>query len=245
MIQPPPPPAATREDGQKGFTLLEVMVAIAILGLALTAIFSSEAGAIKTAHRARKMQVATLLARCKMGELEEQLLEEGFPAIESRGSDECCEDAEQEGFECTWAVRRIELPVPGEIEDSEGLDGSLLAEQRGENEDDDPTRAPTLEDAQGLGLGSTVDGLLGGAGSMSGDMMGELALTYAYPILKPNLEERVRRVDLTVRWAEGEAEKTFELARFVVAEPGQVAPPPELGSTDLSGGAGEEGGGNP
>ncbi|HJK97507.1 MAG TPA: type II secretion system protein, partial [Polyangiaceae bacterium LLY-WYZ-14_1] len=101
MIQPPPPPAASREDGQKGFTLLEVMVAIAILGLALTAIFSSEAGAIKTAHRARKMQVATLLARCKMGELEEQLLEEGFPAIESRGSDECCEDAEQEGFECT------------------------------------------------------------------------------------------------------------------------------------------------
>ena len=33
-----------------GFTLLEVMVAVAILALSLTAIFASEAGAIKMAH---------------------------------------------------------------------------------------------------------------------------------------------------------------------------------------------------
>jgi len=210
-----------------GFTLLEVMVAIAILGLALTAIFSSEAGAIKTAHRARKIQTATLLARCKMGEIEEELARNGFPAIESKGRDDCCVDAEQEGFECRWSVTRIELPLPGDLEEGEGVDGALLAEAREDNADD-PTRAPTLEQAQSLGLEGTVNQALGGAGVASGDMLGELALTYAYPIIKPGLEERVRRVDVTVLWREGEAEKDMKVARFVVAERGQIPPPPGL-----------------
>jgi general secretion pathway protein I len=37
----------------RGFTLLEVMIAVAILGLSLTAIFSSEVGAANVAARAR------------------------------------------------------------------------------------------------------------------------------------------------------------------------------------------------
>jgi prepilin-type N-terminal cleavage/methylation domain-containing protein len=53
--------SARQRRGGSAFTLLEVMVAIAILAVSLTAIFSSEAGAIKMAHRARKMGMATLL----------------------------------------------------------------------------------------------------------------------------------------------------------------------------------------
>jgi len=54
----------------RGFTLLEVMIAVAILGLSLTAIFSSEVGAANIAARARRQNVAATLARCKMGEIE-------------------------------------------------------------------------------------------------------------------------------------------------------------------------------
>jgi prepilin-type N-terminal cleavage/methylation domain-containing protein len=56
-----------------GFSLLEVMVAIAILGLGLTAILSAQAGSFSAATQARSLSVATGLARCKMLEVEEKL----------------------------------------------------------------------------------------------------------------------------------------------------------------------------
>jgi prepilin-type N-terminal cleavage/methylation domain-containing protein len=77
----------------RGFTLLEVMIAVAILGLSLTAIFSSEVGAANVAARARRQNVAATLARCKMGEIEEVIAIEGLPALEKKDTDSCCEHA--------------------------------------------------------------------------------------------------------------------------------------------------------
>jgi general secretion pathway protein I len=99
----------TRPRSQ-GFTLLEVMVAVAILAISLGAVFSAEAGSVRTAVRARKMGLATLLVRCKMGEIEEDLAKKGLPAVHASGSDKCCKDAEIEGFKCKWEVQPIVLP---------------------------------------------------------------------------------------------------------------------------------------
>ena len=93
-----------------GFTLLEVMVAVAILAIALGAVFSAEAGSVRTAVRARKLGLATLLVRCKMGEIEEDLAKKGLPAVYASGSDKCCKDAEIEGFKCKWELQPIVLP---------------------------------------------------------------------------------------------------------------------------------------
>ena len=93
-----------------GFTLLEVMVAVAILAIALGSVFSAEAGSMRTAVRARKMGLATLLVRCKMGEIEEDFGKKGLPAIYASGSDKCCKDAEIDGFKCKWEVQPIVLP---------------------------------------------------------------------------------------------------------------------------------------
>ncbi|MGB5701633.1 MAG: type II secretion system protein, partial [Polyangiales bacterium] len=105
----------------RGFTLLEVMIAIAILGLSLTAIFSSEVGAANVAARARRQNVAATLARCKMGEIEEIIAIEGLPALEKKDTDACCEHAPVEGYECSWIVERIILPELGaqEADDDE------------------------------------------------------------------------------------------------------------------------------
>jgi general secretion pathway protein I len=86
------------------------MVAVAILALSLTAIFSSEAGAIKMAARARKMGAATLLVRCKMGEIEEKIASQGLPAVNDHGNDSCCEEAPIDGYKCDWEVDPILLP---------------------------------------------------------------------------------------------------------------------------------------
>ena len=58
----------------RGFTLLEVLVAVAILGLGLTMILSSQVGLFSSASRGEHLTVATNLARCKMAELEVDLL---------------------------------------------------------------------------------------------------------------------------------------------------------------------------
>ena len=109
---------------RSGFTLLEVMIAVAILGISLTAIFSSEVGAANVAARARRQNVAATLARCKMGEIEELIAVEGLPALEKKDTDSCCEHAPVEGFECDWIVDRIILPEFG-VGGEDGEDGEL------------------------------------------------------------------------------------------------------------------------
>ena len=190
----------------RGFTLLEVMIAVAILGLSLTAIFSSEVGAANIAARARRQNVAATLARCKMGEIEQIIAIEGLPAIEKKDTDSCCEHAPVEGFECEWLVERIILPELGaqddEDEDAQETPGSLIAEAS-----DEVT-------SQG---GTPQEMIAGQAGNLAG-----LALQLGYPILKPFLEEQVRRATVSVRWKEGPKERGFDVIQYLVAD--QPAP---------------------
>ena len=76
---------------------------------------------------------ATLLARCKMGEIEEQVLREGLPAVSANGIDECCETGEVEGFECEWEIMRIVLPdaIPTPLAVGPELDGEGVSQVRG------------------------------------------------------------------------------------------------------------------
>ena len=177
------------------FTLLEVMVAVAILGIALTAIFSSEAGAIRVGARARHMSVASLLARCKMGEIEENILREGMPAVSDDGRDECCEGGEQQGFRCEWSVERVELP------DALGVAGDGSPREAGAS-----ARAPAA----------------GGGGAAGGDALGSFAVQVAFPVLRPAIEEQVRRATVTVFWAEGEDERSFDVVQYLVADQGSM-----------------------
>jgi general secretion pathway protein I len=56
----------------RGFTLLEVMVAIALIAIALTAVFGSQSQSVSLAGEARFNTTATLLAQSKMAEIELQ-----------------------------------------------------------------------------------------------------------------------------------------------------------------------------
>jgi len=196
-----------------GFTLLEVMIAVAILGLSLTAIFSSEVGAANIAARARRQNNAVALARCKMGEIEEIISIEGLPALEKKDTDSCCDHAPIEGYECDWIVERIILPELGvgddEGEDEEGGDGSNPKELLDE----------AVDEVTGSG-GPTEQVIAGEAGNLA-----MLALQIGFPILKPFLEEQVRRATVTVRWTEGSKQRGFDLTQYLVSE--QLAPTDE------------------
>ena len=196
----------------RGFTLLEVMIAVAILGLSLTAIFSSEVGAANVAARARRQNVAATLARCKMGEIEEIVAIEGLPALEKKDTDACCEHAPIEGYECEWIVERIILPELGAQEGQEG--------DEDESEQDRSQRrlTETYDDINAQGGGTPQEVIAGQAGNLT-----SMALELGYPILKPFLEEQVRRATVTVRWKEGPREIGFDVIQYLVSE--QIASP--------------------
>ena len=55
-----------------GFTLLEVMVAMAIIAIALTAVFGSQSQSLTLASEAKFSTTAAFLAQSKMAEIEAQ-----------------------------------------------------------------------------------------------------------------------------------------------------------------------------
>jgi general secretion pathway protein I len=197
------------------FTLLEVMMAIAILAMCLTAIFSSQGGAVRMAGRSRRLGVATLLARCKMGEIEEQVAEEGLPALFDSGTDECCEEGEVEGYECKWEIVPVVLPetmfAPEEGAaggGGSGGGGGTLIDQLANKKSEDSN---AFDPAAMMAGGDT-----GGLASM--------ALGYVFPILKPAFEQQIRRATVVVQWREGELAKELDVTQYLVSQTPITAP---------------------
>ncbi len=94
-------PIALTPESDRGFTLLEVAVAVSILALGMVAISDVVGGALRNHRRADELDVATLLARGKMAQLEDEFAEEGF-----RDFDQDDEGTfEEEGHpDMRWAV---------------------------------------------------------------------------------------------------------------------------------------------
>ncbi|HEX8537172.1 MAG TPA: prepilin-type N-terminal cleavage/methylation domain-containing protein, partial [Cystobacter sp.] len=95
----------------RGFTLLETVVALAILALALMAIFDINSGAVANHAYAKKLTVATLLARSKMTDLEQKLYDEGF----SNDDQEESGDFSSEGWEGFKWRAKIIAPKTDEV----------------------------------------------------------------------------------------------------------------------------------
>jgi general secretion pathway protein I len=225
--------------------LIEVMVAVVILAVGLASLFTSEAGAVRIAQRARTTTIATMLARCKMGEVEERVAKEGWPAERIDGRDECCEGGEHDGFKCEWKVERIVLPELGGEEGETGgtggtggggkLAGGFTA---GRDEKGSALAAgapPPLGsgsarplpgafsgladggvESEGGILGSVVTSM--GESSGGGDPLSALVMELTFPVMKPVIEEGVRRATITVSWKEGDKEQTFDVVQYLVNE---------------------------
>jgi general secretion pathway protein I len=213
------------------FTLLEVMLAVAILAMCLTAIFSSEGAAVRMAGRSRRLGVASLLARCKMSEIEEQVAEEGLPAIFDSGSDECCEEGEVEGYECKWEIVPVVLPetmfAPEEgAAGNGGGGGGMIDQLAAANSEQGGTFDPAT-----MMAGGATDGLAA------------MAMGYVFPILKPAFEQQIRRATVVVQWREGEAQKEFDVTQYLVSPTPITAPTEgETGSDPNAAGGQTQGG---
>ncbi|HEV8245824.1 MAG TPA: type II secretion system protein [Polyangiaceae bacterium] len=196
---------------ERGFTLLEVLVAVSILGLGLTVILSSQASLFATSARGEKLTVATSLARCRMSETELDLLKTGYPLADESEEGECCNDESPDGFNCSWKIERVKLPeasLGGESDTDAGDSDELGALGKLTEVAQNPSAA--LGDNPDLG--SLAQELGGGEGAQG---MAPMLMGMVYPELKPMLEASIRKLTVSVAWKEGKNERSLKIVQYV------------------------------
>lgn len=172
-----------------GFTLMEVMIAMAILAGALTGLSLSLARAVRAATHARLMTTATFLCRQKLAELEDQFIVDGF--TDSAGvKEEKGEYKEEEFRNYSWRRTTESIRLPN-VSDMQTAATKLL------------------QDKQQIG-GSSSSGPSGGSkgdlGAGVGGMLGPV---------KDMLEQGIRRVTVSVWWVEaGRGEQHVDVVAF-------------------------------
>lgn len=170
-----------RRARRGGFSLLEVMVALAILAVALVILLEVSTRNVRSAHEVKMLTIATELARGKMLDIEEDLLHEGFQEMVETLEG----DFDEEGYpKFTWeaAIEKVELPEAGDL--------AAGAQQTGE---------PGAEGDSPLAGFMPMTGTSQDATAMAGT--GQVLAMF--PLFKPVLEQAIRKVTLTVKWKVG------------------------------------------
>ncbi len=220
---------------RRAFTLLEVVVALAILGLALLAIFDLNSGAVASHAYAKRLTIATMLARSKMTDIEQELYDKGFDTDDR----EISGDFRAEGWEAyTWTAQ-ILAPRTTEISPDKllemlfnvppGKDGlSGLAALLGGGRDggvggalSSLSGSGSLSQLQSLAQsqgGPTLGALGPGASAASGlgalGPFAALAQTQMQQLLQ-QIQQSVREVHLTVSWKEGKRTESIDVVNDV------------------------------
>ncbi|HET7786680.1 MAG TPA: prepilin-type N-terminal cleavage/methylation domain-containing protein [Myxococcales bacterium] len=207
-----------------GFTLLEVMIALAILAVALVAISNRNGGAVAMHAYSRRATEATLLLRGKMLDVEDDLQKNGF----SDFSDEKHGDFSQEsapGY--AWSAEILKPDVeldPAQLLTLLGATGK--SGQPSNVADAAQALAGTLTGAPGA-----AQSLKGGGGAaMLAGPMGGMFMNEAKTFIE-TLKKSVREIRLTVSWQDGKERRDVTASQIVVILPESVgktpgAPPP-------------------
>ncbi len=188
---------------RRGFTLLEVMVALAILATALMALADLGGSALENHLYARQLGTATLLARGKLAELEEKYEDSGFRDFDER--EEGTFDA-QGHPEFRW---RAELTKP---------DGQLGADQllgllTGAGTEAGGTQA-LLDQLLGGQQQGTDGGPTQGASPAGAAMAGMIQAQMQ--TFGEQLKQSLRELRFTVAWKNGKKDRQFTVTTHLV-----------------------------
>jgi general secretion pathway protein I len=216
---------------RRAFTLLEVMVATAILGLTLTVILSAEGGLAASNKSTANVGMAISLARCKMVEAEDKTLRFGYPMVDDLQLEQpCCNDEEVPGFKCDMRTELIVMPNPPTTNlDGGGLSLSASATPTSALSSVVPSgdipgtlamfggdggSTASLNFLDGGGLNNMLGQQMGGSGAGTQGLIG-MVMGFVYPFIKPMMEASIRRVTVTVRWKEGIKPKEFSIVQYL------------------------------
>lgn len=203
---------------RRGFSLLEVMVAMAILALSLTVIAGINANSFRSSNYARGLTVATLLARSKMLDIELELQNDGF----SQGERKMDGDFSEEGYdEVDWeaVVRPIDVDVSKLVKQFFGGDISA---------DNLPEQMQAFMGAsEGLGSDATAS-QLGDGGEVPADrvrdMLGGNQLELVFRQVSETLEDAIREIVLDVSWGPKGDRESVRFVQYITTQ-GRIAAP--------------------
>jgi general secretion pathway protein I len=212
-----PRPAARGAARPRGFTLLEVMVAMAILAMAMMALSDLVSQSLRNHTRAVRLEVATLLARGKLAALQDEFDRTGFKDFD-QDDEGTFEKEGHADVRWTLLVRKPRVELGPE---------SILALLTGAKGDDAGGMAQMLQELMGDkaaaaaasdgGPTSVVSGLTGGA-AMTGALQAQLTQ------VGEQIKKGLREVRLTVSWKDGAQEESFTVVTHLLSF-GTGAPP--------------------
>ncbi|HXU84036.1 MAG TPA: prepilin-type N-terminal cleavage/methylation domain-containing protein [Polyangia bacterium] len=203
--------------GERGFSLLEVMVAIAIMALSLVVIVRITSMNVRAAAHARMITTATFLARSKLAAVEDDIISLGFTDSDEENAGDFSDEG-QRNFRWESLVERVELPTDVAAQAQEAASDKTMEAQTG------PSANPMA--------------------AMAG-MMGGFMSTLIEPV-RVGLQESVRRVTVKVMWDEvGRDEQSFEVVTYMT-DPSKLDLAmglPAAGATGAGGSGGSAGAG--
>jgi general secretion pathway protein I len=207
---------------KRGFTLLEVVVAMAILGVALLAIFDLNAGAVASHAYVKRITVATQLARSKMTDIEQELYDKGFELDDevTRSGDFAAEG--WSGY--TWKARILAPHTAGVTPDKllEALfalppgEGGGLAALFGGLGGADGGAGGLAALSGGISNSALPPGASGPSGMNALGPFAALAQTQVTQLLD-QIRRGVREVRVTVLWKEGNRTESLDVVTDLVS----------------------------
>ena len=201
---------------KRGFTLLEVMISLAILAIALVAISDLNGGAVAMHAYSRRATEATLLLRGKMLDVEAELQKTGL----SDFNDEKHGDfAEENSPGYTWSAEILKPDVqldPSQLLNLIGVGGNNS--KQGGSGGNIAGAAASLAGLLG-GSSNALQGLQGGAAAgMLAGPLGGLLSSQATTFIE-TLKKSVREIRLTVSWQDGKQKQEVSASQIVVILP--------------------------
>jgi len=182
---------------RRGFTLLEVMVAVAILGLGFTMLLEAHGRAALATIDTRHVTIGTILARGKMLDIEAELKRDGFGDFDKVIDGDFSEEGWPD-YKWTAVLRKIEIPA-GKIGDLANASQDL----------------GSMMGAPGGGAGSAA----AAAGAPGGGAGGGANLGMLTPVLQTVSDvvgQSAREVTLEVRFPEGGRLTTMNVTTHMV-----------------------------
>lgn len=239
-----------------GFTLLEVMIGLSLLGFALTVLIKSAAGSIFNARQAQMMGVVTDLARGKMYDLEEQLLKDGFNETGLADAEDACTDFEKfddEGWpQVRWCakIEQVELPSWDKLQAmaqgrAAGSGAGSALPAAGADGVDPGELGGGFQDSALGGMLSMLGGGFGG--DNGGDIDAQMGASFVqgqYSMVQQVLKVSIRKVSLYLEWEVMGSKRDLQVVAFFTDAAAMDKVLQGLGSQDLDDQAGGDSGGN-
>lgn len=217
------PARAGRRAARRGFTLMEVMFALALLGFALTVLIKGAAGDIFNAQQAHMMGIVTDLARGKMYDIEEKLLHDGFSDTEQHEEDQGFTDEGWPSIHYAYKVELVELPGFEQLQALMAGSGSGSAaagsgHSAGGSDLELAGGGGGFENSMLGGMMSQFGGLGGGGGQGSADINASIGGAFVqsqYAMFQEILKVTIRKVTLTVTYQVMGSDRDLKVVQFL------------------------------